>query len=299
MPCPAHYSRLTSLMRTLDLHAHTTASDGDQSPTQLVWWAKAVGLTAIAVTDHDTTDGIAEATAAGQKYGVEVVPGIELSADIDIPKGQCHLLGYFIDPQNATLNARLQQVRDARNTRNARIAAKIQAHGWNVTLEEAESYAGGEVVARPHFARVLVNKGYVSTMSEAFEKYLGKGGAFYVERERLGQEEAIRLVHAAGGVCILAHPNNLNVPPDEAEARIRQLQAYGLDGIEARYNRHTPEDTARYLALAAKWNLLTSGGSDFHGHSVKENVFLGHVEGTLPAPAELLEPLRAKAGDRE
>jgi 3',5'-nucleoside bisphosphate phosphatase len=282
-------------MRTLDLHAHTTASDGDLSPTQLIWWAKAVGLTVLAVTDHDTTEGIAEAYVAGHKYGVEVISGIELSADIDVPRGQCHLLGYFIDPENPTLNARLREVREARNTRNARIAAKIQTHGWNVTLEEVEAQAGGDVVARPHFARVLVNKGYVADMGEAFEKHLGKGGTFYVERERLSQQEAIELIHTAGGVCILAHPNNLNCDAEETEARIRHLQTLGLDGIEARYNKHTPEDTARYLALAGKYGLLTSGGSDFHGQSVKENVFLGHVEGKLPAPAELLEPLKQMA----
>jgi len=283
------------MQRTIDLHAHTTASDGDLSPTQLVWWAKAIGLSVLAITDHDTTNGITEAVLAGQKYGVEVVPGIELSADIDVPKGQCHLLGYFFDPKHAGLNARLAEVRENRNKRNAKIAAKIQAHGWNVTLEEIEAVSGGEVVARPHIARVLVERGFVSSMAEAFETYLGKGGLFYVERDRLSQEEAIRLIHDAGGVCILAHPNNLNCDSAETENHIRQLQSYGLDGIEARYNRHTPEDTARYLALAERLGLLTTGGSDFHGQSVKEAVYLGHVEGDLPAPNSLLEALRCAA----
>lgn len=283
------------MIRTIDLHAHTTASDGDLSPTQLIWWAKAFGLSAIAVTDHDTTEGIAEATLAGQKYGVEVIPGIELSAEIDISKGQCHLLGYFLDPKHAGLNARLAKVRENRNKRNAKIVAKIQAHGWNVTLEEIDAVSGGEVIARPHIARVLVDRGFVPSMQEAFEKYLAKGGLFYVERDRLAQDEAIRLMHEAGGICVLAHPNNLNCDPAETENRIRQLQSYGLDGIEARYNRHTPEDTARYLALAERLGLLTTGGSDFHGQSVKENVYLGHVEGDQPAPTELLESLRSAA----
>ncbi len=283
------------MIRTIDLHAHTTASDGDLSPTQLVWWAKASRLSAIAITDHDTTDGIAEALTAGQKYGVEVIPGIELSADIDLPKAQCHLLGYLFDPNHAGLNARLTEVRANRNTRNARIVEKIQAHGWNVTLEEIEAVSGGEVVARPHIARVLVNRGFVASMQEAFDIYLGKDGLFYVERDRLSQQEAIDLIHSAGGVCILAHPNNLNCDPVETENRIRQLQTLGLDGIEARYNRHTPEDTARYLALAERLELLTTGGSDFHGQSVKENVYLGHVEGDLPAPSELLNALKIAA----
>ena len=283
------------MTRTIDLHAHTTASDGDLSPTQLIWWAKAIGLSAIAVTDHDTTGGIAEAVLAGQKYEIEVVPGVELSADIDIPKGQCHLLGYLFDLKHIGLNARLAEVRENRNQRNAKIAAKIQAHGWNVTLEEIEAVSGGEVVARPHIARVLVDRGFVPSMAEAFAAYLCKGGLFYVERDRLSQEEAIRLIHDAGGVCVLAHPNNLNCDESETESHIRQLQSFGLDGIEARYNRHTPDDTARYLALAERLELLTTGGSDFHGQSVKENVYLGHVEGNLPAPTELLETLRTAA----
>lgn len=286
---------MVSMIRTIDLHAHTTASDGDLSPTELIWWAKAMRLSAIAVTDHDTTGGIAEAVLAGQRYGIEVVPGIELSADIAVPKGQCHLLGYFFDPKHKGLNARLAEVRENRNQRNAKIAAKIQAHGWNVTLEEIEAVSGGEVVARPHIARVLMDKGYVPSMAEAFAAYLGKGGLFYVERDRLSQEEAIGLIHDAGGVCVLAHPNNLNCNEAETENIIRQLQSFGLDGIEARYNRHTPNDTARYLALAERLELLTTGGSDFHGQSVKENVYLGHVEDDLPAPTALLEILRNMA----
>jgi 3',5'-nucleoside bisphosphate phosphatase len=276
----------------VDLHAHTTASDGDQSPTALVWWAKCVGLSAIAVTDHDTTDGIAEATEAGRKYGIEVVPGIELSAEIPSP-AQCHILGYFIDPNHAPLQARLQWVRDARDSRNARMAEKIQAHGWDVTLEEVEAAAGGDVVARPHFAKVLLAKGYVGSIAEAFDRYLARGGLFYVDRVRLQPDEAIALIQGAGGVAILAHPNNLKRDEAETEAAIQGLKALGLDGIEARYNLHTAADMARYLALAERLGLLTSGGSDFHGPTVKEKVYLGHVEGDRPAPISVLDALKA------
>jgi 3',5'-nucleoside bisphosphate phosphatase len=276
----------------IDLHAHTTASDGDQSPTALVWWAKCVGLSAIAVTDHDTTGGIAEATEAGKKYGIEVVPGIELSAEIESP-AQCHILGYFVDPNHAPLQSRLQWVLDARDNRNAHIAEKIQAHGFEVTLAEVEAAAGGDVVARPHFARVLLNKGYVGSMQEAFDRYLARGGLFYVDRVRLQPDEAIALIHGAGGVAILAHPNNLKKDEAETEAYIAALQSMGLNGIEARYNLHSEADTARYLAQAKRLGLLTSGGSDFHGPTVKEKVYLGHVEGSQPAPEALLEALRA------
>ena len=283
--------------RTIDLHAHTTASDGDQSPTALVEAAAAIGLTALAVTDHDTTDGIKEAQAAGERLGVEVAPGIELSAEFS--QGQCHVLGLLINPGSEPLHSRLKQIVNNRNSRNAQIIERMQASGINITLAEVEAIAGGggegAIIARPHFARALINKGVVNSVPEAFEKYLAKGKPFYAERDRLTPEAAFQLIHAAGGVAILAHPNNLNRDEAETEAEILRFQSLGLDGIEARYNRHTPEDNARYLALAARHNLLTSGGSDFHGPSVKPAVFLGHVEGEQPAPSELLDALKTKA----
>ena len=279
------------MSRTIDLHAHTTASDGDHSPTALVERAAHIGLTALAITDHDTTAGVAEAQAAGARWGIAIVPGIELSAEF--PNGQCHVLGLYINPQSPVLNQRLEAVVAGRNERNARIAAKMQAHGLSITLADVEAIAGGDIVARPHFAQALIDKGVVASVPEAFEKYLTKGGLFYEERERLLPAEAFALIHAAGGVAILAHPNNLKRDAAETEREILIFRALGLDGIEARYNRHTQEDNARYLALAAKHNLHTSGGSDFHGASVKPTVFLGHVEGQQPAPAELLAELQA------
>ncbi len=283
--------------RTIDLHAHTTASDGDHSPTALVEAAAKIGLTALAVTDHDTTDGIAEAQAAGERLGVEIVPGIELSAEFS--RGQCHVLGLLINPDSEPLNARLREVVRNRNTRNAEIIRKMQRDGVDITLAEVEAIAGGggekAIIARPHFAAALIRKGVVSSVPEAFERFLAKGKPYYAERDRLTPEEAFALIHTAGGVAILAHPNNLNRDEAETEAEIRRFQSLGMDGIEARYNRHTPQDTTRYLALAARLGLLTSGGSDFHGLSVKPTVFLGHVEGDQPAPAELLDALKSAA----
>ena len=280
--------------RTLDLHAHTTASDGDHSPTQLVQHAHEVGLTALAVTDHDTTAGIIEAQEAGQHFGVEIVPGIELSAEIDF--GQCHILGLLIDPANPTLNDRLREVIENRDKRNARIVEKMQRElHFDITLKEVEAESGGLVVARPHFAKVLLRKGYVTSMQQAFDDYLGKGAKAYVERDRLTPEECFTLIHGAGGIALLAHPNNLKRDPTATEAEILRLHSLGMDGIEARHNRHTPEDTARYIALAAQHNLLTSGGSDFHGPTVKPTVYLGQVEGDQPAPLELLDRLKERA----
>ena len=202
--------------RTVDLHTHTTASDGDLSPTELVARAHAAGLTAIAVTDHDTTAGLHEALEAGKRIGLEVVPGIELSAEVG--RGQCHLLGFLIDPDNEPLLSRLRYVVDMRNNRNSHIIDRLRNElGFDITLDEVEVIAGGDIVARPHFARVMVNKGYVSSMQEAFDIFLGKGGRAYVERVRLSPPEAIALIHGAGGVAVLAHPNNLQRGETETE----------------------------------------------------------------------------------
>ncbi len=277
--------------RCIDLHSHTTASDGDHSPVELMARAFEIGLKAIAVTDHDTTAGVLEAVAEAERLGIELIPGIELSAEPN-GKGQCHILGLFIDAENAILQNRLNQVVENRNNRNARIIAKMQQElGWEITLAEVEAEAGGEIVARPHFAKVLVRKKLVPDFQTAFDLYLGTGGKAYVSRDRLTPKEAIDLIHGARGVAILAHPNNLNMNETETEAEILRLTDLGLDGIEARYNRHSKAENIRYLTLASRLNLVTSGGSDFHGSSVKKDVHLGHVEGAEAAPYGLLEGL--------
>ena len=287
--------------RVVDLHAHTTASDGEHSPEELVAMAASVGLAVLAITDHDTTAGIAAAVAAGARLGVEVAPGIELSAEPPETKpgarSQCHILGLFIDPTSVPLLERLHDVIWNRNLRNARIVDRMRSElGWNITLADVEHAAGGGVVARPHFARVMLDKGYVRTIGEAFDIYLGKGGKAYIDRDRLSAEEAISLIHRAGGAAILAHPNNLRMSAEEIEPYLIGLRELGLDGIEARYNLHTPEETQYYLALAERLRLLTSGGSDFHGLSVKSMVHLGHVEGELAAPYSLVASLKSARG---
>ena len=271
--------------RCIDLHSHTIASDGDHTPTQLLERAARIGLKAIAITDHDTTDGVPEAKVAGELLGVEVVSGIELSAEP--PKqGQCHILGLLIDERNSALLNRLKEVVTNRNLRNSRIVEKMQRElGWDIELSEVEAEAGGDIIARPHFAKLLVKKNLAPDVKTAFDVYLGTGGKAYVSRDRLSAEEAIRLIHGAGGVAILAHPNNFKYENfQETVADIERLIALGLDGIEARYNLHTPEETIRYLELAQNMGILTSGGSDFHGETVKKLVLLGSVEGDRPAP---------------
>ena len=285
--------------RGIDLHAHTTASDGDQSPTRLVERAKEKGLAAIAITDHDTTDGVAEAIEAGRRLGVEVVPGIELSAQID--HGQCHILGLNIDPHHDGLLARLRDIQYKRVNRNRLMVDKLNAlpefttRGVQITMEELEQAAGGDIIARPHFARVMMQKGIVGSVQEAFEEYLAEGKRGNAPKEMVTPKEAVDLIHGAGGVAFLAHPNNLKRNTyEETEAYILHLKAQGMDGIEARYNLHTPQDNARYLELAARNGLLTSGGSDFHGPTIKPKVFLGDVENGRPAPYDLLTAIRER-----
>ena len=284
--------------RCIDLHTHTTASDGDQTPAQLVALAKEKGLRAIAVTDHDTVDGLAEAMAAGERLGVQVVPGIELSAQIEKgpngERGQCHILGLFIDPANEPLLMRLRDIQRKRATRNAQMVAKLnQLLNTDITLAEVEAFAGGDIVARPHFAKALIARNIVGSVGEAFERYLGEDKPGNVAKEKVTPQEAIALIHNAGGVAILAHPNNLKRGSDDAtEQYIVGLKAQGLDGIEARYNLHTRSDNTRYLALAARHGLRTAGGSDFHGPTVKPTVFLGEVENGQASPYDLLASLR-------
>lgn len=270
-----------------DLHAHTTASDGTFTPTELVRAAQEIGLTYLAVTDHDTTAGVGEAIRAARGTSVHIVPGVELSADG--PPGKCHLLGLGINADYGPLNETLCALSENRRARNEKMAARLTSLGVPVTLEEVTKAAPvGANVGRPHFADVLVAKGYVRDKHEAFARYLGDDAAGYVEKETLSPEDAIRLVHEAGGLCFLAHPNLVKMHEQETfETRWSAYQALGLDGVEAYYNLHTPAQTERFARLAQKRGLLVTGGSDFHGAN-KPDVRLGAVVDGKPLPADLL-----------
>lgn len=259
-----------------DFHTHTTASDGTFTPTELVRAAKDAGLTYLAVTDHDTTAGVAEAYRAAQENGIRLLTGVELSADG--PPGKCHLLGLGIDPNFGPLNDTLRELSENRRQRNEKMAQRLTKLGVSVTLDEVTQAAPrGANVGRPHFADVLVAKGYVRDKYEAFARYLGDDAAGYVEKETLSPADAIRLVHDAGGYCFLAHPALVKMKEHETfETRWGAYQALGLDGIEAYYHLHTPAQTERFVRLSQKMNLLVTGGSDFHG-AHKPDVRLGAV----------------------
>lgn len=279
----------------IDLHAHTTASDGSLSSNELIKLAHKIGLSAIGITDHDTTAGLPPALAAGKENKVEVVPGIELS--VSYPTGRCHLLGYFIQHDNRKLNGRLEEILENRRRRNERLTSRLQDLGIPITLKMALEEAGGEVLARPHFALAMVRLGVVSNPQEAFDRYLGEGAAAYVPKDKISFAEGIELIHDAGGLAVLAHPLTLELPVSGLADRMPEMKRQGLDGIEALYNRHQPGDNRALSQIARNFGLLITGGSDFHGAG-KPGVRLGEVVNKKPLDDEILRKLREKALSR-
>jgi predicted metal-dependent phosphoesterase TrpH len=281
-------------MDYVDLHVHSAASDGSLSPRELVAEAKAQGLRAIALTDHDTTEGLDEALAAGAALGLEVIPGIEISADHH--PGSMHILGLFIDHHYQPLAEQLQVLKQARADRNPQIIAKLQKLGLAITMEEVLAVAGGGQVGRPHIAQVLVHKGYVASFPEAFEKYIGNHGPAYVNKFRFSPQESIAMITAAGGVASLAHPFTLEYSSTgHLKIILQQLRDWGLTALEVYYPEHAPERQATYKKLAQELGLLMTGGSDYHG-VIKPEVKLGLVGPDQHVSYELVEKLQERVG---
>ncbi|MBC7928382.1 MAG: PHP domain-containing protein [Bryobacteraceae bacterium] len=277
----------------IDLHSHTTASDGTFSPQALVDCAVSIGLEALAITDHDTLDGYEEARPLARAAGLRLICGIELSTKLDRrDRRTVHLLGYFLRGDPAPSFCKwLLDLQVSRRDRNRRLAERLQSLGISITLEEVEAL-GRNMAGRPHFARILIEKGYVSNYREAFDRYLDESAPGYVDREEPGFFEAIAQLHSAGGVGSLAHPIRLNLGVSEEEKVVARLAGGGLDAIEAWHSDHTPADTLRYQALAERFKLKVTGGSDFHGDN-KPNVRLGYGPGALNVPVSVLDNLVA------
>jgi len=272
----------------IDLHTHSTASDGTLSPTELMRAAKAAGLSAIALTDHDTFEGLPEAREEAQKQGVELVPGCELSLDYGgLPT---HLLALFVDERPGHVVSELTRVRKARATRNETMLEKLKAVGVHLKREDVERHASG-VVGRPHMAQAMLAAGVVRSFEEAFTRFLGVGGLAYVPKAKLTPSEAIGAIHADGGLAVLAHPYLLSQQPRQIEAMLTDLKGLGLDGVETYYTEHSDKYTALIASLAERLGLLMSGGSDFHG-AVKPGVALGRGRGGLFVRGELLEKMK-------
>lgn len=242
----------------VDLHVHSTASDGLYSPAEVVEKAKKRKLPAIAITDHDTVDGLQEAQKVASQVGFTLVPGIELSCEWGA--SEVHILGYYIESDDNALNRRLEQLRKERRQRAARILEQLSAAGYPLSLEQVTKFVSGNVIGRPHIAQAMVEKGYVQSVAEAFEEFLVPGKPAYVPRAKLSPVEAIELITGANGIPVMAHPGI-----SKANALIKDLVDEGLKGIEVYYPDHSPHDIAYYLGLAREYNLLVTGGTDFHG----------------------------------
>lgn len=256
----------------VDLHIHSSYSDGQHSPAKLACLAKEAGVSAWALTDHDTVDGCREAEQASNAMGLDFLTGIEISA-----KGsrELHILGYCVDPENEALRKACRSFRKYRNERKYRIQEYLAERGVHIRLEAVERYAGEGLVGRPHFARAMVECEAVANVREAFDKYLGIPAFDRVERQKPAPEEAVAMIAGAKGIAVLAHPQKLRLEQNELEDLVRQLRACGLRGIECFYSTHTESETEFYCSLAKRYGLLITGGSDFHGEQVKPEIVLG------------------------
>lgn len=276
--------------RFADFHAHTTASDGTLTPTELVQAAQDAGVSYLAVTDHDTTAGVAEAIRAAEGTGVAILPGVELSAE-GAP-GKCHLLGLGIDPEHDEMAGTLERLSENRRTRNQRMLDRLTQLGKPLTMDDVLAVApDGANIGRPHIAQAMVKKGYVKDMKAAFDRYIGDNKPGYIAKDTLTPCDAIRLIHQAGGLCFLAHPGLLRLHKHETEeARFRALKGLDLDGIEVFYSSHTYAQTGRFQRLVEKMGFLITGGSDFHGAN-KPFVRLGYVRYGQRLPANAVSPV--------
>ncbi len=275
--------------RFIDLHTHSTASDGSMSPVELIRHAKASGLAAVALTDHDTVDGIPQAIEEGRSLGIEVVAGVEISVDYS---PEMHMLGYFFSDAYRNVEPLLERLRKSREERNPKIVEKLKGLGFDISLDDVKNESKGKVVARPHIASVLLKKGYVRSIQEAFEKYISSGKPAYADRDKLTPEEGIKGILKAGGIPVMAHPIYLGLTLDKLDKLVGELADKGLKGIEAYYVDNSKDYTGNLLRIAIKHNILPTGGSDFHG-SFKPDIAIGKGRGNLLVPYELLDRMKS------
>lgn len=274
--------------RTVDFHTHSTCSDGTLTPAELVHHAKKQGLTAIALTDHDSVDGIKEAAREAEKIGLEFIPGIEFSAAEDT---ETHIIGLFIDCENKDLLDTIEYLRSCRRKRMEIICRKLQSLGFDITIEECISLSGKDFVGRAHIASLMVSKGYCSTVAECFDKYIGMGKPAYAEKNELTAKQAVHAIKSAGGLAFLAHLHQTKYDIPQLTALLSDLKAAGLNGIEGYYTEYTKEHIAQFRELAEKLSLPLSGGSDYHAQ-MKPHIEIGTGTGGLCIPYYILENLR-------
>ncbi len=277
----------------VDLHTHSSYSDGSDTPAELVAKAVQARLEAVALTDHDNLDGIPEALAAADGYGIELVPGVELSCEWE--PGGFHLIVLWLEPGPGPLQDRLAELQHGRAHRNEQMVSKLAGLGIDITYGEVLEEAGGTGVGRPHMAAILVRRGVVESMSEAFDLYLAAGRPGYVGRVRLSPENAIALARASGAVPIIAHPHTLGIFRSELDSELERLAGLGLVGLETYYPEYEPDTRLELVERARQAGLIPSGGSDYHG-DYKQGLHIGNGYGDLVVERRLLEELREARG---
>jgi predicted metal-dependent phosphoesterase TrpH len=276
----------------VDLHIHSTASDGKFSPEAIVSKAAKLGLTIIALSDHDSVDGVIPALEAARAFPqLRVIPSVEISTEMSA--GEAHVLGYFINYTSDELRATLERFRNSRQRRAQGMITRLRDFGIHIDWQRVQEIAGDGSIGRPHIAQAMLEKGYITSFKEAFTRYIGQGGPAYVEREKMTPAEAVALIVRSGGLPVLAHPFTVNDP----EATIIELKAAGLVGIEAYYNSYTADAVEKLVSLAEKHRLIATGGSDYHGLDDSNETMLGGVEVPM-ASAEQLISLAEERGLR-
>ena len=274
-------------MKKIDLHVHTTASDGTCTPEEVVREAAELGLAAVAITDHDTADGYLRAAAEGEKRALEVVPGIEISTKF---RAAVHILGYYIDVNAPVLGEVLEWMHRDREERNVKLCAMLRADGIDVDIERLHARFG-DLVGRPHFAEILIENGRARDINDAFERLLNKNRPYFIPRQFLSIERSIEIIREAGGTPVLAHPFQYRLDDAGLRELIEHCMASGLEGIECRYTGYDAQMCAYLEALAEEYGLVKTGGSDFHG-AIKSDIRLGEGRGELCVPYAFLEALK-------
>lgn len=280
----------------IDLHTHSNVSDGADTPAEILQKAVQTGLTAVALTDHDTVSGLESFMSAAQNQPILAVPGVEITSMHHYK--EVHILGLFIDPESAALKKYLEEIRLDREQRNHQMLERLNIMGFSITEEEVLAKAGGESIGRPHIAQVLVEKGYFPSVNDVFERCLRRGGRAYVQRKPMPPYSSINAIHAAGGLAFWAHPVNAAARVDRSFVRryLRDMVQQKLDGIELYYPNYGPRHTQVITECAAEYSILFSGGSDYHGEKVRPGIKLGFGDGTLNIPDDLPEKMLKKLG---
>lgn len=270
----------------IDLHCHSTFSDGTCTPEELVTLAEQAGLTALALTDHDTTDGLERFVAAGIDLSVKTVAGVELSAEYGA--ATLHILGYGFDPSDKALQEALTWVREGRVERNAQMLDKLNALGYTLTVEDVRKHSSDDLVGRPHFAAALIEHGYFKHRSKIYSQLLGKNCAAYVNRRRLTPEQCLTLIRGAGGVPVVAHPGQMKLTRNKLRRLVKKLKEQGLGGLEVWHSSHPEYQVQAYERMCEEFDLIATGGSDFHG-ALTPDLSLGRGFGTLHVPDSVLD----------